>query len=168
MTRGDDQTRTALLASFKGLEDKPEVVNRLLSVMKVYEVDVDDLFCKWEAMATASLTSKKDSDRDYDVPTLDDVDEIQKRVSKDYEQRVKERSGTANTFLHRKEVNPVLDNTMFNAESLDQLLTGQFSTPSKKRVAMLKSPASGRPGANVRSSPYGQMPKTPVSARHNR
>ncbi|KAJ3040317.1 DNA-directed DNA polymerase alpha subunit pol12 [Rhizophlyctis rosea] len=168
-----EATRSDIIAAFPGIEATPQVVDRLISIAKVYQVDADSLSYKWDAIALALQSSSKDSDRDFTLPTLDDTDEIQKRVQQEFEKKTKERAGITNTVFHRKEVNPFVENRMLDASSLDLMLqSGQFATPNTGRKKVLvNAPTSGTRASAAKPpiSPYTQpkTPKTPLTARRD-
>ncbi|KAJ3054656.1 DNA-directed DNA polymerase alpha subunit pol12 [Rhizophlyctis rosea] len=169
-----DLSTSDLLATFgSGLSKHTEIIDKLLSIANVYQLSADDLFVKWEALATQLQSNAKDnSNRNYDLPTLDDVDEIQKRVQRDFEHTAKAAAGIKNTVLHRKEVNPFLENRMFDANSIGSMLeNGNFGTPhtGRKKVPLNAAHSAGRSASKQTASSRTTSitPRTPLTARRD-
>ncbi|TPX71838.1 hypothetical protein SpCBS45565_g00783 [Spizellomyces sp. 'palustris'] len=180
LTANVEPIREEILAAFgPQISSRPEVLERLVTYAKIFDVEAEDLHAKWEAYTLTPAAQR--SDDDLTVPTLAHLDELQSVLLRKQEaEKHQALLGTSDSLLNVKEVNPFVEGTMFTSDSLQSLLNdkgadilGSLRTPAKVRRKIVPKDATALSGSGA--GPHSAkkypsqsvgvaIPKTPASS----
>ncbi|KAJ3016260.1 DNA-directed DNA polymerase alpha subunit pol12 [Thoreauomyces humboldtii] len=180
LTAAQDSVRSDVLTAFgPQLASHPEVLERLVSFTKLFNVAAEDLHAKWEAFTLTPAAQTLDDD--LSLPTLAHLGELRASLMRT-QQAARQGAilGTSDNLVTARDVNPFTEGKMFTNDSLENMFSqgtqdplGSFRTPAKTRRKVVPKDAGSFANRNLGqlsaskfpTSASKRTPQTPASAQ---